>query len=55
MDKSKLIHLKVVPEETGYAIYLDDKQIHHVERYDIEQSSLPGTAKLKIEMLVKYP
>ena len=36
-------------------MYLDDKYIHHIEKYDIEQSNFPGTAKLKIEMLVKYP
>lgn len=55
MRKDELIHLKVVPEEIGFSIYLDDKNIHHVECYTIEQSDLPGTAKLKLEMLVQYP
>ncbi|WP_411337189.1 hypothetical protein [Ruminococcus gauvreauii] len=55
MKKDDLINLKVMPEEYGYSIYLDDKKIDHVENYEISQSALPGTAILKLELLVKYP
>lgn len=55
MSREDLIALRIIPEEVGYSIFLDDKKIHHVEDYKIEQAQLPGTAKLKIEMLVKYP
>ena len=54
-EKNELVHLRVVQEKVGFSMYLDDKYIHHIEKYDIEQSNFPGTAKLKIEMLVKYP
>lgn len=54
-EKNELVHLRVVPEKVGFSMYLDDKYIHHIEKYDIEQSDFPGTAKLKIEMLVQYP
>ena len=52
MQKNELVHLRVVPEKIGFAMYLDEKYIHHIENYNIEQSNLPGTAKFKIKMLV---
>lgn len=55
MKKEDLIHLKVVPEQDGYSIQLDEKELHYVETYKIEQADLSGTAKLTIEMLVRYP
>ncbi len=54
-EKNELVHLRIVPEKIGFSMYLDEKYIHHIENYGIEQSDLPGTAKLKIEMLVQYP
>lgn len=54
-EKDELLHLRVVPEKVGFSIYLDEKRIHHVENYAIENSNFPGTAKLKVEMLVQYP
>lgn len=59
MGREDLIALRIEKEEMGYALYLDDKKIHHVEKYKIEQAAIPGsaklTAKLTIEMLVNYP
>ena len=55
LKKEDLINLKIEPEENGLSIQLDDKKMHHVEKYKIEQATLPGTARLTIEMLVKYP
>ncbi len=31
VKKEDLITLKILPEEHGYSIYLDDKKLHHVE------------------------
>ncbi len=50
-----LIHLSIKEDGSGWAIYLDDKKLHHVEDYRIESSALPGAAELSIKMLVKYP
>lgn len=55
MKKEELIKLKVVTEENGYSIFMDEKKMHHVENYKIEKATLPGTAKLTLEMLVQYP
>ncbi|MBO5199554.1 MAG: hypothetical protein J6B85_13740 [Lachnospiraceae bacterium] len=55
MNKEELIQLKVISEERARSIFLDDKKLNHVENYKIEQASLPGTAKLTLEILVKYP
>ena len=55
MQKKDLIHLQIKPEQQGYSVRLDEKELHHVEKYKIEQAALPGTAKLTIEMLVQYP
>lgn len=55
MKKDDLLHLKIEEEEIGYSIKLDDKELHHVENYKIESSTLSGTVKLSIEVLVKYP
>lgn len=55
MGADDLIHLSIREEGSGWNLYLDDKQIHHVENYRIESSTLPGTAELSIKLLVKYP
>ena len=55
MEKSDLLHLRVIEEKNGCSIYLDDKKLHHVEDYKIEQSVLLGTAKVKLDVLVKFP
>ena len=55
MNKKDLMKLKIVPEEIGYSLWLDDKKIHHVEDYRIEKSSLPGTATVMLKILVRYP
>ena len=55
MGADDLIHLSIREDGSGWAIYLDDKKLHHVENYCIESSTLPGTAELSIKLLVKYP
>ena len=55
MRKEDLIQLKLESNGTGYSIILDDKKLHHVKNYKIEQADLQGAAKLTIEILVKYP
>ncbi len=55
MKKEDLITLKILPEEHGYSIYLDEKKLHHVEGYDIKSSDIPGAAELLMKILVKYP
>lgn len=55
MEKEELIKLRIVPEEVGYSIFMDDKKIHHVEDYKIEKSTFPGTVKLKLDILVQFP
>lgn len=54
-EKTDLLYLRIVEEEVGYSLYLDDKKLHHIEKYNIESSTVPGTAELSMKMLVKYP
>jgi hypothetical protein len=54
--KDRLIHLKVEENEDGETeLKLDETELHHVENYKIESSEIRGTAKLSLEILVKYP
>lgn len=55
LNKNNLLQLKIIPENGGYTIFLDDKKIHHIEKYRIEYSGIPGAAILKLELLVKFP
>lgn len=55
MEADDLMHLTIKKDGNGWAICLDDKKLHHVEGYCLENSSLPGAAKLSIEMFVNYP
>lgn len=55
MGRENLIELKLVPGKEGYSIFLDDKELNHVENYKIEQAATSGSAKLTLELLVKYP
>lgn len=55
MGTDELVHLAIKEDENGWAVYLDDKKLHHVEDYRIENAALPGAAELSIKMLVKFP
>lgn len=55
MSKEDLMKLEITQEEVGYTIKLDDKRIHHVENYKIEQGTLSGSAKLILEVHVRFP
>lgn len=55
MDKGNLLKLNIMSKERGYSIFLDEKEIHHVENYKIESTSLTGCSKLTLEVLVAYP
>ena len=55
MDKKELLHLEVTKTATGRSICLEEKEIHHVEKYSIEEGPVAGTAKLSVEILVRFP
>lgn len=55
MGKEDLMKLQLKQEGDGYLIFLDDKKIHHVEKYEIEQGILHGTALIELRLLVKFP
>ena len=55
MDKNDLIELSIETKDAGCSIWLDDKELHHVKNYKIENGSIPGTAIVEIKLLVKYP
>lgn len=55
MQKTDLIKLSVKAKDAGYAIWLDDKELHHVKDYKIEQGDIPGTAMMTIVLKVEYP
>lgn len=56
MEKDKgLMKLRVEPEKGGYALWLDDKKLHHVEDYKIESSPFGTRAELSLKLLVLYP
>lgn len=50
-----MIRLTVEEKNRKPELKLDEKELHHIERYKIESSDISGIAKLSIEMLVKYP
>lgn len=56
MKKEELIQLYVGPKEDGYILKLDDKELHHVVGYTIEECCSPihmqGISKLTLEMMV---
>lgn len=48
--------LRIEETESGYGIFLDDKELRWVERYNVKKDSLmPGCATLTLKMLVEYP
>ena len=49
------IHFVVGKQNGNLILKLDEKVLDSVERYRIESSALPGTAKLSLEMIVQYP
>ncbi|MFW5670238.1 MAG: hypothetical protein ACOCM4_13565 [Acetivibrio ethanolgignens] len=55
MDKNDLMHLKIEEEANGCSIMLDDKKLHHVTDYEIEQTKPSGTAVVTLKIHVKYP
>lgn len=55
MGAEDLMRLTIKEDESGWAIYLDNKKLHHVENFRIESATLPGAAELSIKVLVKYP
>lgn len=55
MGAEDLMHLTIKEDGVGWTLCLDDKELHHVESYRIESSTLPRTAELSIKVLVKYP
>lgn len=55
MSAEDLIHLTIKKDGSGWAVYLDEKKLHHVDGYSVESSTLPGAAELSIKMLVRYP
>ena len=46
--------LEVNPNEHGYTVILDEKELYGVEKYKIESLGT-GKAKLTLEMVVKHP
>ncbi len=56
MKKEDLIQLSVEQKEDGYILKLDDKELHHVIDYKIEECCSPthmqGIAKLSLEIMV---
>lgn len=46
--------LRIEENETGYIIFLDEKEIHGVKSYQVEKdSALPKQAVLTLTMLVE--
>ena len=55
MTADDLMKLVIRDGEHGTTLWLDNKELHHVGDYKIESSTLPGAAKLSIDVLVKFP
>ncbi|MEE0740765.1 MAG: hypothetical protein U0M21_00525 [Emergencia sp.] len=52
--KDNLIQLRVVPDGNGYRLFLDDKELHHVENYEFKSGNTPGTIELTVKLLAQY-
>jgi len=54
MTADDLMKLVIRDGEHGTTLWLDNKELHHVGDYKIESSTLPGAAKLSIDVHVKF-
>jgi len=54
MTADDLMKFEIRGGEHGTTLWLDNKELHHVGNYKIESSTLPGAAKLSIDVLVKF-
>lgn len=55
VEEKRPMQLQIKPVEGGYALWLDDKRLHHVENYKIESSPFGTRAELSLKLLVQYP
>lgn len=56
VDKKKCHDLRIEKAHNGgFHVFLDDKELSHVEDYKIEKSTIQGKADLSIKILVNFP
>ena len=42
-------------DKSSFEIWLDDKQIHHVQEYELKKVEKGNLVELALKVLVKYP
>lgn len=48
--------LKIVAsDKSSFEIWLDEKQIHHVQEYELRKVEKGNLVELTLKLLVKYP
>lgn len=48
--------LKIVAsDKSSFEIWLDEKQIHHVQEYELKKAEKGNLVELTLKLLVKYP